>query len=260
MTRGWFTRSFARAVHFTGVVDRASAAFDRWRSVLLLQLASDEFFEAYNEVTYTRQGRYDPGSPDFRSELFGWEDRVITELFPPPPAAVLVGGAGGGREAIALAVRGYQVTAFEPVDALVGQMQRLSRAHALEALSGGYGDLPILLNEQSRPVDLRQRPAFTAAILGWASFSHLRTDAAREAALAGVGAVTNGPILVSYFASSRGRRDRIGREWFAVGVGYARETTPEEITTLARRTGLEVVRIDHDGQWPHAVLRSRTTG
>src|ERR1700752_2352975 len=96
---GALTRLAARLVHSTTLIDRAYFRFDRLRSLLVLAFGSDSFFEVHSKLAYEASTAYRADSPQFRSGLFPWEQRVIREFFPAPPARGLPGGAGGGREA-----------------------------------------------------------------------------------------------------------------------------------------------------------------
>jgi hypothetical protein len=255
------TRLLARTVWATRLVDRLYGTFDRVRSRLVLRLGSSEFFDAFNDVAYSGQAAYSPGSTSFRTKLFPWETRAIEAHFPRPPASVLIGGAGGGREALALERQGYSVVAFEPAaplaEALAGSLHASSRA--IEVLVGRYEDLPRLERpEGSRGgVDLRQRARFDAAVLGWTSFSHIRSDTGRVDALRQMSALTDGPILISYF-SYQDDRTASGsrRESFAMQVGLFRQLTEAEARGLIDESGLEILYHQHEG-WPCAVVRKK---
>jgi hypothetical protein len=217
----------------------------------VLACASDAFYYAYNDLTYSRQAVYRPGSEAFRSSLFAFEERTIARYFPPQPATVLVGAAGGGREAFALARRGYQVVAFEPSRVLAASMARAGDSR-IEALIGRYEDLPVVrsLAEPPVTVDLRSRARFDAAVMGWVSFSHLRSDERCMEALRQIGDLTIGPILVS---GHPGVGSSIG---FSVHMGYYRSFTSAEIGALAERAGLGIIHLDEGDNWPYAVLRA----
>jgi hypothetical protein len=118
-------------------------------------------------------------------------------------------------------------------------------------------------------VDLRQRARFDAALFGWASYSHLRERQHRVLALREVGALTAGPVLVSFYlgrgTEPRTRRGRLARrlgfdgvDRFTTHVGYYHLSTPDELRQEAREAGLEVLiesLDDSDGRWPYLVLR-----
>src|SRR5262249_1714127 len=169
---------FARIVRSTVMVDRGYRLFDRLRSRCVLTCAPDAFYDVYNDITYSNQAIYRAGTPNFRSKLFAFEERAIAEFFPPPPGTVLVGAAGGGREAFALARRGYGVVAFEPARSVANSMGRARGEYPIETLVGRYEDLPVVTSLTQPPVaiDLQSRAPFAAAIMGWVSFSHLRSD------------------------------------------------------------------------------------
>jgi methyltransferase family protein len=252
----------ARILVLSGGVDRTYRWFDRFRSEVVASLASDEILDRFNELAYGGAPRYRPESGAFREYLFPFEEQVVGEFFPTPPAHVLLGGAGGGREAFALAERGYRVTAFEPAQDLVDQVARGSGSLPIEISRGAYEDLPDLF-----PGELR----FDAAIFGWGSFSHLRSEQARLDALRQYARLTRGPILVSFLALKSGpsarlaqfrrilprRVDRDPQDVFAMTIGLYHPVDEDEVKSLAERAGLRVLHLNFDTRetsWPHAVL------
>lgn len=210
-------------------------------------------------MSYGGQAAYTPGSTLFKTELFPWESRVIKAHFPKPPASVLVGGAGGGREALALERQGYSVIAFEPAEplavALAGALRTDPRA--IEVLVGRYEDLPLLRRADGSGgvVDLGRRTRFDAAVFGWSSFSHIRSDAGRVNALRQMAALTEGPILLSYFGYLDERTASSARgDSFAMQVGVFRQLTEAEVLGLVAEAGLEIIYQQHEG-WPCSIAR-----
>jgi hypothetical protein len=274
---GRLSRVGATLVRTTHVIDTAYQRFDRLRSLLVLAFASDRLLETYSGLAYGSTTAYRADSPGFRQGLFAWERQAVKEFFPPLPARVLIGGAGGGREAFGLLELGYSCVAFEPSRPLAASMRakgEATYAASLRAYCASYDDLPIIPAVfESTPVDLRSQAPFDAAIIGWASFSHLVDDAARVRALEQFGALTRGPILVSYLSpqpapnraeSGRGivnalrrRAGRRGESMFTVAMGYCRLITEADLRTLSAQAGLQIVHIDRDSPWPHAILKSR---
>jgi SAM-dependent methyltransferase len=244
----------ARLVRSTVMVDRCYRLFDRLRSKYVLACAPDAFYDVYNDLTYSRQAIYRADAETFRASLFAFEERVIARHFPPPPGTVLIGAAGGGREALALARRGYEVVAFDPAARLAASIVRASGEFPIETFVGRYEDLPVLSSLARPPVvtDLRSRAPFAAAIMGWVSFSHLRSDARCIDALRQIGNLTRGPILVS----SHPGDNLIG---FSAHMGYYRGLSSADIGLLGERAGLETVFLDDGDNWPYAVLRATPT-
>ena len=274
---GPLARLAARAIRATSFVDTAYRRFDSLRSLLVARFASDGVLDAFNELAYGAAAIYKPDAPTYRSELFRWEVEAIERAFPPALARVLVGGAGGGREAFALAARGYEVVAFEPSLQLARAMASCCVPDGrVTACIGRYEDLPILhlTADGAGSIDLRDLPAFDAAMLGWSSYSHLRHRDARVRALREMAAVTDGPVLVSFYPGrsvaqppqSRlqklarrlgiaGKRDR-----FTLHIGFYHLSTADELRGEAADAGLEIVHEcddDLDGRWPYVVLRRR---
>jgi hypothetical protein len=261
----------ARGVRLTHLVDRAYRKFDRLRSALVVSLASDRFFDEYNALTYSATDSYQPGSSAFRSGLFDWEEEAVARYFPSPPARVLVGGAGGGREPFALVEKGYSVVAFDPAEPLVRGMAAAAPGNGrLRAYCGSYASMPLLRGADDREsLDLTGEP-FDAAIVGWSSFSHLRSDRERVETLRAFGAVTNGPILVSYFPDPaatdtdggdalrrwlRKRARRRGPSVFSIQIGYYRLLRHADVEEFVRQAGLVVVGAERGGNWPYVVVK-----
>jgi hypothetical protein len=269
--RARLTAWAARAVRLTHLVDRAYRRFDRLRSALVVSFASDRFFDEYNSLAYSSTENYQPDSEAFRSGLFDWEEDAVRRYFPAPPARVLVGGAGGGREPFALADKGYTVVAFDPAEPLVRGMAAARSDARLRAYCGSYSEMPILRGVGGEALDLRYEPHFDAAIVGWSSFSHLRSDGERVEALRAFGAVTKGPILVSYFPDPaatdappsggrlrrwlRERSRRRGPSVFSIQIGYYRLLRHADVEDLVRRAGLSVIGAERGGNWPYVVVR-----
>jgi hypothetical protein len=265
------SRWLARGVRLTRVVDGAYRTFDRLRSTLVAGLASDSFFDRYNDLTYAASEIYRPDSAAFRQGLFDWEEEAVARFFPKPPARVLVGGAGGGREAFALVTAGYSVVAFDPAEGLVRGMRARNAGKDLRAYCGSYGTLPILtgLGGEAR-LDLSDEPAFDASIIGWSSFSHLRTDVECVDALQRFARLTRGPILVSCYprpsssvpAAAGGglkgwlkrRADRHGASVFSVQIGYYRLLGEADVERLVRQAGLAVQAAQYGGNWPYVII------
>jgi hypothetical protein len=246
----------ARIVLATRLVDYGCRVFHELRSRIILACAPDAFYDTYNELTYARQKSYRAGTKTFRSNLLPFEEQAISRHFPLPPGTLLVGAAGGGREALALARQGYRVVAFDPAQPLVISLAGVCGDLPVESLLGRYEDLPVV-NSLSHPpvtIDLRSRTPFAAAILGFGSISHLRSDQRCIKTLRQFGQLTPGPILVSWQAPFEGRSS----QKFDVYLGYVRSFTGMEIRKLAEDAGLEVVHLDDENYW-HAVLRASTT-
>jgi hypothetical protein len=237
-------RLLARALRVTTLIDRAYKRFDRLRARAALSFGSDAFHAAYHDAAYGGDAAYRADSSTFRTALFDWEERAIDRTFPKAPATILIGAAGGGREALALARRGYHVVAFEPNRRLVASLvQTIGADTKIEVLCGRYEDLPVLSTPEDASIDLRVKTRFDAAIFGWASFSHLSSDAARVEALRQVAALTNGPMLVSCFP--RADVSRAESAWaFSIHIGRYREIGPDSIRQMTAAAGLTVVPVD----------------
>ncbi len=129
-----FTSLFVRLVRVSRLADRAYLSFNRLRSRVVLSLAGNRFFDAYNAVAYMEEPAHREG-PDAR-DLRPWEQDLVANL-PAPPARVLLGGAGAGREAYALEALGYTVVAFDPAKRLVEAMQTTSASRTRRRTARG---------------------------------------------------------------------------------------------------------------------------
>jgi hypothetical protein len=247
----------ARAVLATRLVDYGCGVFSKLRSKVVLACASDAFYDNYNDLTFGRQKIYQAGTTTFRSKLFPFEQEAISRYFPTPPASILVGGAGGGREALALARQGYRVLAFDPARSLVTSLADACSGLPIESFLGRYEGLPVVcsLSNPTEAIDLFSRAPFDAAILGWGSIMHIRSDENCTETLRQFGQLTRGPILVSWQPLFDGGQSR----WFDVYTGYSRVFTGPGIRKMAEDAGLKVVHLDDETQW-HAVLIASTTG
>jgi hypothetical protein len=264
-----------RFILATRRLDRAYRKLDRLRSAAILAVASDAALDRFNAWTYESSASYRPGSEEFRTDLFPWEEQAIEQFFPRPPARLLVGGAGAGREPLALARRGYDVVAFEPVRELARGMADAAAAEQLsvDAYAGGYDGLERLESVPGGTVrSAGSLGPFDAAIAGWGSFTHLRTRARRVATLDALARVTTGPLLVSFIAvradgddadrsgvkrSLLARRGREPHDRFSMFMGFQHPVSPAEVGELAATAGLEVIALDFGGTTlaPYAVLQ-----
>ena len=261
-------RAGARLLRATVIVDRAYEYYCRARSLLVTAAVGDRVLGAYSDLAHGDMPVYDAGSAHFRESLFGWEEGMIGRVFPPPPARVLVGGAGGGREAFQLAARGYEVVAFEPAPRLARSMAVRAGEHQAQvrAFVGRYEDLPLVRTiESAAPVDLRGLGRWDAALIGWTSYSHVRHSRGRSAALAAMAALTDGPVVASFYARPagrprpgvRGRLETLGRraggDAFSPHIGFYHWSSADEISREVAAAGLRIVDQcweDRDGNWP----------
>ncbi len=270
----WLAEWGARSILASRQIDRAYRFFDKFRSELVLAVASDAVLDRFNDLSYGETESYRPDSQEFRAYLFPWEEQVVEQFLPPPPARILLGGAGGGREVFALAKKGYQIVAFEPSKALVESMvTRIAAEGApVEVFQASYEDLPQLtaLHAETEKTNLEDLKPFDAAIVGWGSFSHLRTQENRIHALQAFANVTQGPIVVSFLSfgggahASRLRRLLPGRfnqdsgNAFSAYIGFYHEMNEAEITAIAAQAQLKIIHLNTDSRdtnWPHAVLK-----
>jgi SAM-dependent methyltransferase len=262
-------RAGAVILRATTAIDAAYRMFDRVRSALVTKYASDSVLAAYSDRMYAATSAYRADSPNFREGLFHWEEDMISRVFPTPPGRVLVGGAGGGREAFALAARGFEVVAFDPSHGLAQSMAARAKAvPSVTPLIGRYEDLPRLRHADTNDVaDVRELGPFKATVFGWTSFSHIRRRPERVAALRAAAAVTDGPVVISFFLRTAGPQgperfvQRVGRklglayngDQFTPYIGLFHKSSREELQAEIADAGLRIEDAsydDSDGRWP----------
>lgn len=272
----------ARMIRATLLVDRTDERlgflFTRFRIAVVLAFASDDMLVRYGQLGYRSMDRYLPEKAAFHQELFPWEQSVIEKMFPAPPARVLIGGAGGGREPFAMAEMGYDIVAFDPVPELAKTMaEHIPENARIRAYRAAYGDLPRVHSAFSGEPEasLDHEPRFDAGILGWGSFSHLKTDADRVSALKRMASLVTGPLLVSLFfrpGDDDGQlsklrwlrhhlpgRNKIPGNTFSIKIGPYKEMTEREFRDLVVRAGMSIDFLEI-GEWhtasTHAVMSS----
>jgi hypothetical protein len=141
---------------------------------------------------------------DYRNEAFQkrgllpFEERALARFFPKPPARLLVHGAGAAREVVPLVDRGYEVTAFEPSQAMLEDGNRLLAERGL-----GLRLRRASVQEWSEQAS-RTEHRFDAVFTGWAMWTHVMTQRERIAVLRAFREVCpTGPILLSFWRSEK---------------------------------------------------------
>jgi hypothetical protein len=224
-----------------------------------VQVITDERYESWR--TY--------GSDDYNlSGLMPWEESALDRFFV-GCRSLLVGAAGGGREVLALARRGYEVTAFDCSSHLLDRCRRLAADEGLTVSAA--------VSPPDRVPEGVGR--HHGAIVGWGGYMHIPGLTARVEFLGEIRShlVPAGPLLLSFFSSrQRSRSDR----WVAgiarrvrrirgssdsVEVGdrlagtFDHRFTEEEIESELESAGFEMVHFAHQ-PYGHAVGRSRLDG
>jgi hypothetical protein len=125
---------------------------------------------------------------------------------------------------------------------------------------------------------LESEQPFEAGILGWGSYSHLRTEQQRIRTLSSFARYVRGPILISFLhfttnpvvpngtrtrgflTKLEGRLNQRSGDRFSAYIGFTHDVSATEFAVVADRSGLRVVHLDADSRdtnWPHAVLYPR---
>jgi hypothetical protein len=166
---------------------------------------------------------------------------------------------------------GYKVVAFEPSEPLAALMaSRVTKGLNARVYRAGYEDMPRLF--PARPEEacgtLEMESSFDAGILGFGSYSHLRTEEQRIRTLSLFARYVRGSILVSFHQSATSKvpskHTWTGRAWrllqigpedqFSVYIGFTHYVSAAELAAVAARSGLTILHMDEDSRDPHAVL------
>jgi hypothetical protein len=215
---------------------------------LWLGVLSDDQLRALDELHHADQDRYRQEAWN-RGGLFDWEAELVgTHLR--PGGSICVVGAGGGREVLALRERGFDAVGFESHPALAAWGARFL------AGEGHPGRL--------RPAPRDELPAgdgtWDAVLIGWGTYSLVRTSDARRALLerSRANLSSGGRILLSHFARPAQQREarwthtianlgRRARRRAPIELGDTLSPTfvhlfaPGEVAAEARAAGLDVV-------------------
>jgi len=282
-------RAQGRLAFSQRILLRLNQAIRNLRSDYVLARASDDVLLAYNELLYSGLNDYVPGEEDLPDKLFPWEEEAIAAYFPKPPARVLVGAAGSGREAFQLARMGYEVVAFEPVEKYVAAMlNNCSNEQQIRVCQASYEDLPWLVDRSKDGARVRidSLGSFDASIIGWQSFSIIRSEETRRRTIEIFVNCTQGPVLMSY-ACLRERPSRLARssnarslarwilsggrrlqwndgDYFTARLGFRHRVSDSEIEDLANRANAQLVhRAEPSNEFggfhtTFAILKSKT--
>lgn len=215
---------------------------------------------------------YDRSRPSQGGGLFDWERDWFREDLPEAPARLLVGGAGSGREVLPLRERGYDIVAFDPA----GSHVELCPG----GLVGSFADLVNRDDTHKRGfLDfIESRAPYDGVILGWGSFTHVHPATLRLQVLTGVGRLTSGPVLLSFWtrapletqlSSARSFGERVGNllgiqsgydqrsDRVVSHAGFVHLFDKSELADLADRAGFVVSRWALDTGYPHITLASK---
>ena len=287
--RGWFERPGGRGgayrvplwVRGVLAVDRA---FERVGNVVgvrdeaLLALVPPEERGALTAAMYAELPSYLPGGSRFRTDLFGWEERVLASPEFPRAGRILLGGAGPGRELAALVERGFEVVAFDPCLPFTEAARSLVPRDRAEVVCASYDDLVAAVAGRGGPLGPSvARAPFDAIVLGWGSLSHVMPAASRLELFRALRRLApRAPVLASFLLVSdpahlgpgkQRFRDGLRRAFATLGApgrsekndhflaraGFFSYLTPGEVARLAKDSGYEVSILD-ESPYPHALL------
>ena len=262
------------------LLDRVMSAL--WRASAMIRdetlwaWTSQPDRERTNRAIYTRSKTYFPGGATFAEGLFDWERAAITSSFFPPSGRILLGAAGGGRELAGLCKIGYEVVAFEPTPALAEAARAVASPYPeSRVVFASFADIVLAARNGSGPLAPHVcGREFHGVIFGWTSFSYVWREE-RDALLKALRVLApRAPILISYLGAGHSSEGRLGRirRWFrrllrftgapalaAPGdgfqpwMGFFQTLTPEEVQSLADRTGYQPVYVKGPPT-PHALF------
>lgn len=235
--------------------------------------------EARSELTlsvYAKTHGYLEGGEIFAQGLFPWEAAMLDHQRVPRAGRVLLGAAGGGRELAGLLARGYEVTAFEPVEPFFESARRSARGSSAVVLKGSYADLVRRARDASGPLSPVQGP-FDLCLLGWGSLSHLSSTREVAEVLAAIRSLApRAPVLTSFWAGVSIKPSRLGGATrlrraargviaslggkpfprgleFLTDVGFMLTFTEQELAEASALGGYDVALFD-EADYPHALL------
>jgi SAM-dependent methyltransferase len=245
------------------------------RDEILTAFVAPELRDAVTTAAYSRYDTYLPGGAAFEQGLLSWEIALLERPELPRRGRVLLAGAGGGREVKALADRGYEVSAFEPVERYCSACAKaLDHRNNVQVVCGSYKDLVKFARTGAGRFAAFRSP-FDLVWLGWASFAHITDVEDQVAVLRSLGRVApNAPVVLSFFLNASperpgaptGLRRILRRILVMLGgrhaspaiqfwpwAGFAYAFTRSELQQLFRAAGYSPAVLQED-PYPHALL------
>jgi len=245
------------------------------RDEILLAFVAPKRRDAVTAAAYARDNSYLPGGATFEQGLYSWEIALLERPEIPRRGRVLLAGAGGGREVLALADRGYEVSAFEPVERYCNACATApAQGGKVQVACGSYKDLVAYAGEGAGRLAGLRGP-FDLVWLGWGSFAHITDIEDQAAVLNSLRALApNAPVVLSYFLNAspeqpdapsrmrRGLRRTLvmlgGRQASAAirfwpWAGFAYVFTRSELEHLFRATGYSPA-VMREEPYAHALL------
>lgn len=269
-------RTFGRtALKMSDELEHAAKRTRHIAGNLLAQMMSAEERESFSLNRYSAS----VWAPEAHRGLRPWEKEWFSRTLPNPPSRILVGACGTGREVLALARLGYTVDAFDGARGAL-EIAKKECPKSAHITQGTYRDLvAATLGSEGNQLEAFAKERYAAVLLGWGSLTHVSGFFARRDVLKACAALTEGPILLSFFSTtardqSVAEADRwvrlgrtIGRVMsrgngpipveFSSWGGFAEYLTKEE---LARHGALLCRRVEWDEgnsvDFPHVTLHA----
>jgi len=272
--------TWARLLYrYSRALDALNRAQEIVRDELLFGYLPPEERTKLTFDVYAETSSYLEGGELFVQGLFPWEAALLANERVPRAGRVLLGAAGGGRELLALLARGYEVTAFEPVQPFFESARAVARGTNALVLKGSYADLVRRAHRESGPLEAVQGP-FDLCLLGWGSLSHLNgAGDAIEVLRAFRVLAPAAPVLTSFWGAISMMPTKVGRATklrramrrmvgllggrpfhpgltFLPDVGFMHTFTKGELADICAHAGYELALFD-ENDYPHALLVPR---
>lgn len=236
-------------------VGRVAEVYRAFADGLALGLLSEAGRVRLTTALYSGRGK------PLKVELFDWEHEWFVQDLPAAPAKILVGGAGAGRELLWLRGRGYNATGFDPA----------SDSRTSDLLQASYEDL--VADGSESLTELQRSGPYDAILLGWGSYTHISSAAARGELLVRLRELSQGPVLLSFWSQDFGKRPGRAKDvGFKLGrllgdgapadlsadsvyshCGYCHRFSKAELRKLAREAGYHI-EFRESSTYPHATM------
>ncbi len=200
------------------------------------QVLTPEEREAFSMARYSAS----VWEPEADSGLRKWEEAWFQDMLPKAPARLLVAACGTGREVAALTKQGYQIDAFDGAPRALEVARRVCPNHT-RLFEATYRDLAdAVFTGKETPLTPLAHASYDAIVLGWGSLTHVAGRSERLRVLRACAALTDGPILCSFYAAPRGEQEKSnGDRWVRLGRWCGK--------SLGRSEGPAFVELSHWG-------------
>lgn len=207
------------ALKMSDELEQAAKSTRHIAGSILAQLMTPDERESFSMKRYSAS----VWAPEARRGLRTWEKEWFSRTLPGPPARLLVGACGTGREVVALAHLGYEVDAFDGAQGAL-EVAKRECPQSARITQATYRDLvAATLRGETNSLALFTRERYAAVLLGWGSLTHVSGPTARREVLRACAALTDGPILLSFFSTTQKDQSAAeGDRWVRLGKRLGR--------------------------------------